>query len=120
MAMDALNLASGNNPNNAEEKTSLSISNELAQDKPNTMQLFRVKGILSVRDDTTIPESTLTFTNNDTDRQYILQAVNDLWDIRPCDSSTWEPSEERFSKLIFIGKFLNRTVLEAGLKSCLE
>jgi len=116
MAIDALKVTndSNGNDNSTEPPKPLDIS-EPNTNEPNTMQLFRVKGILSVRDDTTqSPE-----TNTNTDRQYILQAVNDLWDIRPCDSSIWQLSEERYSKLIFIGKFLNWTVLEDGLKSCL-
>eukprot|EP00592_Proboscia_alata_P018200 CAMPEP_0194423388 /NCGR_PEP_ID=MMETSP0176-20130528/22598_1 /TAXON_ID=216777 /ORGANISM="Proboscia alata, Strain PI-D3" /LENGTH=76 /DNA_ID=CAMNT_0039232555 /DNA_START=123 /DNA_END=350 /DNA_ORIENTATION=+ len=76
MAMDALKLTNSNG--------NLALNTiEPNKNEPSTMQLFWVKGILSVWDDTTNTEPiNTTNETSKTDRQYILQAVNDLWDIR--------------------------------------
>jgi len=63
--------------------------------------LYRLKGILVLENDP---------------RRYVLQAVHRLMDLKPADA--WG-SEPPLSKLVFIGKALDRAMLEAGLSRCL-
>ncbi|MEZ5812785.1 MAG: GTP-binding protein [Rhizobiaceae bacterium] len=63
--------------------------------------IFRTKGILSVAGD---------------DRFYVLQAVHKLVDLRP--DHPWQ-DEERRSKIVFIGRRLDRRGIEARLRECL-
>jgi G3E family GTPase len=49
-------------------------------------------------------------------RRYVLQAVHRLMDLKPADA--WG-DEQPVSKLVFIGKALDRAALEAGLSGCL-
>lgn len=63
--------------------------------------IFRAKGILSITDD---------------ERFFVLQAVHRLMDFRPDHS--WG-KDEPYSKLVFIGRNLDRAAIEASLKECL-
>lgn len=63
--------------------------------------IFRTKGILSVAGD---------------DRFYVLQAVHKLIDLRP--DHPWQ-DEERRSKIVFIGRRLDRGEIEVRLRECL-
>ncbi|MEY8827694.1 GTP-binding protein [Sedimentitalea sp. XS_ASV28] len=63
--------------------------------------VFRTKGILSVAGE---------------DRFYVLQAVHQLFDLRP--DHPWQ-DEERRSKIVFIGRDLDRDEIERKLASCL-
>jgi G3E family GTPase len=63
--------------------------------------LLRMKGILAFRDDP---------------RRYVLQGVHRITDLRPADA--WGP-EKPVSKLVFIGRNLERDALGRGLKNCL-
>jgi G3E family GTPase len=63
--------------------------------------IFRLKGIVSVADD---------------DRRWVLQAVHTLLDFRP--DIPWD-TRTRSSKIVFIGRDLDRASLEADLASCL-
>ena len=65
-------------------------------------------------------------------RRYIVQGVYDLWEIHPASSSScWgkqikhvqgkeeeEEEEERCCKLVVIGRFLNRFLLQSGFDGC--
>lgn len=63
--------------------------------------VFRTKGILNIAGD---------------DRFHVLQAVHQLFDLRP--DHPWQ-DERRRSKLVFIGRDLDRCELEARLPLCL-
>lgn len=63
--------------------------------------LFRLKGILAVAGDP---------------RRQVLQAVHRVLELRPAEPWGAEP---RLSKLVFIGRHLERPVLQAGLARCL-
>ena len=63
--------------------------------------ILRAKGILDVKGE---------------DRRLVFQAVHMIMEgelQRP-----WTPSERRYSRMVFIGRNLDRTGLEAGLKGC--
>lgn len=64
-------------------------------------EVFRTKGILSIAGD---------------DRFYVLQAVHKLLDLRP--DHPWR-EEQRRSKIVFIGRNLDREELRTRLASCL-
>jgi G3E family GTPase len=63
--------------------------------------IFRLKGILAIAGDS---------------RRFVLQAVHRIRDLRPADP--WG-AESRSSRLVFIGRSLDRTDLAAGLTTCL-
>ncbi|MCX2722347.1 CobW family GTP-binding protein [Roseibium salinum] len=63
--------------------------------------IFRTKGILSIAGE---------------DRFFVLQAVHQLFDLRP--DSPWR-AEQRLSKIVFIGRDLDREELAAKLSACL-
>ena len=63
--------------------------------------LYRLKGILAFADEP---------------RRYVLQAVHRMMDLKPADA--WG-AEQPVSKLVFIGRNLNRTETEAALRRCL-
>ncbi|QBE66997.1 GTP-binding protein [Pseudoduganella lutea] len=64
--------------------------------------LFRLKGILAIAGD---------------GRRHVLQAVHRVLDLRPAD--TWPAGGSRVSKLVFIGRNLDRDTLKSGLDWCL-
>jgi G3E family GTPase len=64
--------------------------------------LFRLKGILAIAND---------------ERRYILQGVHRVLDLRPADA--WPHGGLRISKLVFIGRNLDRDTLKSGLDWCL-
>ena len=63
--------------------------------------IFRLKGIIAVSGD---------------NRRGVLQGVHRIFEIRPADP--WGP-KKRDSKIVFIGRKLDRGELEAGLRNCL-
>jgi G3E family GTPase len=96
-----------------------------------TQQIFRIKGIVSVHysseedmeDDTDKAYVAATNTNAGAGfldrRRYIVQAVHDLWEVHPAsDDLQWEEDELREGKLVLIGKYLQRDVLQQGFLSC--
>ncbi|MEC5160700.1 MULTISPECIES: CobW family GTP-binding protein [unclassified Janthinobacterium] len=65
--------------------------------------LFRLKGILSIAGE---------------GRRYVLQAVHRVLELRAADA--WDGAAARSSKLVFIGRNLDRAGLDAGLRACIE
>jgi G3E family GTPase len=64
--------------------------------------IFRMKGILNIKG---------------ADNRFVFQGVHMLFDGK--QDRPWEDSEERGSKMIFIGRNLDRAELEDGFRSCL-
>jgi G3E family GTPase len=64
--------------------------------------IFRLKGILAIAGDP---------------RRWVLQGVHRLMELKPVDP--WG-TETPASKLVFIGRGLDRAALEAGLAGCLS
>jgi len=64
--------------------------------------IFRMKGVLNLKGD---------------DQRFVFQGVHMMFDGQP--DRRWKPGEERVSKLVFIGRNLNRQELTDGLKGCL-
>jgi G3E family GTPase len=96
------------------ELTEQRRNNELT----NMMHVFRIKGILSIG-----KHGSDTETTDDTEildgRKYIVQAVNDLWEIQPSNNSeSWRDNDERKCKLVIIGRNLNSEQLLSGFHSC--
>jgi len=92
------------------------------------MQIFRVKGILSVQHQSVETEDEEFVDESGVDvRRYIVQAVNDLWDIHPASEDLrWDRStisdtiaSERSCKVVVIGKNLNEDLLKDRFQSCL-
>lgn len=115
------------------------------------MEIFRIKGIVSVvHDDATLLDADETTkyttplvavaaavgtTSKDVvptgpsqpspppplldHRRYIIQAVHDLWEVRPAsDHLNFDPGDERVGKVVMIGKHLPPHRLEHGFQSC--
>ena len=90
---------------------SLSADGEVDLDKVNDwlgmllndrwQDLFRMKGVLAIEG---------------CDDRYVFQGVHALFEGMP--DRPWEDGETRTSRLVFIGKQLNRTELEAGFQAC--
>ena len=95
--------------------------------------IFRIKGIISVQhnsndnDDFSLDDEKYLDENGIDKRRYIVQAVNDLWDIHPAsDSLSFDESKtsdsndvnNRICKVVVIGRNLNETVLKNGFQSC--
>jgi G3E family GTPase len=64
--------------------------------------IFRLKGILAFKDEP---------------RRYVLQAVHRITDLRPADA--WG-REKPVSKLVFIGRNLEKAALDGALRACLS
>ena len=90
-----------------------------------TMMIFRVKGILSANcseyADIDDEEYKGFLSENGVDsRKYLVQGVNDLWDINPMKlSEGWKSDEDRICKLVLIGRNLDSSTLCAGFKACI-
>jgi len=91
------------------------------------MRIFRIKGILSVKHSinevAASDKENMTIDANGLDsRKYIVQAVNDLWEIHAASKSlNWDSDEvkNRLCKLVVIGRYLDRSALNSGFASCL-
>ena len=96
-------------------------------------KIYRVKGILSVRhavdqtgtvapDDWAEEGASVDFVSPDDGldrRRYIVQAVNDLWDVLPASQNLcWGADETRCCKVVVIGKWLNESQLQEGFREC--
>ncbi len=66
------------------------------------VDIFRMKGILAIAGE---------------DQRYVFQGVHMLVDTQP--AAPWVPGEERRSRLVFIGRNLDRQQLEASFAGCL-
>lgn len=64
-------------------------------------EIFRLKGILAAKDDP---------------RRWVLQGVHRLFELRP--ANPWGAARPN-SRLVFIGRNLDRAELESGLRACL-
>ena len=85
------------------------------------MHIFRIKGILSIKHDEAIDDTEfIDKTSNLDKRKYIVQAVNDLWEINPTDSEKWTSEQDRICKLVVIGRNLNNAQLLAGFRECIK
>ena len=96
------------------------------------MQIFRIKCILSVKHSDIDDYNTEAKDDNlgdfiDEDsfdrRKFIVQAVNDLWDIHAASESLGWGSDmltkDRGCELVMIGRYLDRSALSCGFTSCL-
>jgi len=104
---------------------------EFLQNQKNIMQIFRIKGVVSVIHD---PNEALDSIENDDNymiprkgsqqllsdrRRYIVQAVHDLWEVHPAsDNLCFDTNEERMGKVVIIGKYLPAKELEKGFQAC--
>ena len=97
--------------------------------KSDIMQIFRIKGIVSVVHDAKDPLEAvetkyLTPYSHDNrilldERRYIVQAVHDLWEVHAAsDNLCFSKDEERLGKVIIIGKHLPVQRLEEGFRAC--
>ena len=84
-----------------------------------TMELFRIKGVLSVKHSGLIEEDKPFVDHDGIDtRRFIVQGVYDTWEIHPASENLrWEASEDRSCKLIIIGRYLNGEELQSGFQS---
>lgn len=96
--------------------------------KANVMQIFRIKGIVSVIHNTTDlldaneheKYSKACQGNRLLDsRRYIVQAVHDLWEVHPAsDNLCFAEEEARLGKVVVIGKHLPAQQLEESFQAC--
>jgi G3E family GTPase len=82
------------------------------------LKIFRIKGVLSIK--CSEDEDDRAYCQYGLDsRKYIVQAVNDLWDIQPTDLTLrWNKEEERECKLVIIGRNMDDDELLSGFRSC--
>ena len=66
------------------------------------VDIFRMKGVLAIAGE---------------DERYVFQGVHMLVDTQP--AGAWAPGEERRSRLVFIGRNLDRRQIEASFARCL-
>jgi len=66
------------------------------------VDIFRMKGILAIAGE---------------EQRHVFQGVHMLVDVQP--GGAWGPDEERRSRLVFIGRNLDRQLLEASFAECL-
>jgi len=75
---------------------------KITDSKGCVMQIYRLKGVIALAGES---------------RRQLLQAVHELWDKR--FSTAWSAEEPRMSTLVFIGRYLDKTVLEKLVSRCL-
>ena len=85
--------------------------------------IFRIKGVLSTFNDgvSVSDDSESNFIGLDglDSRRYIVQAVNDLWEIHPANTNLcWAVNDKRFCKIVLIGRHLNYEQLLHGFSDC--
>jgi G3E family GTPase len=85
------------------------------------MQIFRLKGILSVKHSELEDEDIPFIDKYKVDsRRYVLQGVYDLWEVHAASENLrWADDEERICNIVIIGRHLQEEVLNSGLQSCL-
>lgn len=91
----------------------------------NQQTIYRIKGVISVihsstPDDWNDQESAKYIDSANLDsRRYIVQAVNDIWDVTPAsDGLRWKEAETRCCKIVVIGKWLDEDRLKSDFESC--
>lgn len=65
--------------------------------------IFRIKGIIAARGEP---------------RRVTLQGVHNLFDTETC--VPWEEGQQRYTKIVFIGRKLQHSKLQAGLEACIS
>jgi len=93
-------------------------------------QIFRIKGIVSIFSCEDFVDPGLNDITDGSEeinegldpRRFIVQAVHDLWDVKPVTSKDlhWGCDEERTGKVVVIGKFLEEEKLRTGFNACFE
>lgn len=108
------------------------ISNLSKRDK---QIIYRVKGVLSVGHAIDSTGNVIPSCNDWVDdglatgeidrkdgldrRRFIVQAVNDLWDVLPASQNLrWQSDETRCCKVVLIGKWLEEERLQEGFRGC--
>jgi G3E family GTPase len=97
-------------------------------DKDDYMKIFRIKGVLSIKFHITTDfgqfheEDLVHIHEGRVDkRRYIVQAVNDVWDIQPASTDLcWENDCVRLCTIVIIGRFLDEKILRTGYLSCFQ
>ncbi|XP_073130268.1 uncharacterized protein [Henckelia pumila] len=74
---------------------------EILWDKKYGMDVYRCKGVLSVRN---------------TNQLHTLQAVREIYEIVP--SRQWRDGENKINKIVFIGRSLNEEILVNTMEAC--
>lgn len=88
--------------------------------------IYRIKGVISVSHSSMsgswIDREHAEFIDTETQldkRRYIVQAVNDLWDVTPAgDELHWKEGETRCCKIVVIGKRLDEDLLRRNFEEC--
>lgn len=89
------------------------------------MLIFRVKGVISSQfhdlNDIEDDDKGFIDENGKDRRKYIVQAVNDLWEIKPTNASMcWDAEERRICKIVLIGRNLDHGTLASGFRKCFQ
>lgn len=74
---------------------------EILWDKKNGMDVYRCKGVLSVKH---------------SDQLHTLQAVREIYEIVP--ARKWGTEEKQMNKIVFIGHHLNHDILQDSFRTC--
>ncbi|GMH91228.1 hypothetical protein TrST_g1744 [Triparma strigata] len=93
------------------------------------MKIFRFKGVIAAGGEGAAEEDELEIEGDEerqeyrSQRKYILQGVNDTFEITPVEGSgrqsTWQENESIRCDIVFIGGNLDKGVLEKGARECL-
>ena len=93
------------------------------------MKIFRFKGVIAAGGEGAAEEDELLIEGDEerqeyrSQRKYILQGVNDTFEITPVEGSgrqsTWQENESIRCDIVFIGGNLDKGVLEKGARECL-
>ena len=117
------------NMNDCTERKSEMTPNKSTND-PQQQHIYRIKGVISVSHSSMIginsknyPEDDAEFIDMHTQldkRRYIVQAVNDIWDVTPTISNElqWKEGEIRCCKIVVIGKRLDDDLLKRQFEEC--
>lgn len=91
----------------------------------NEQIIYRIKGVISVvhsniPDEWNDEQSSKYIDETNLDcRRYIVQAVNDIWDVTPAsDRLCWNKRDTRCCKIVVIGKWLDEDRLKREFESC--
>jgi G3E family GTPase len=110
-------LEQGNDDNIDDDTTNRNKALAAAVDDT-TQRLFRIKGVLSVRN--ALDSDGFVDEDGVDTRRFIVQAVHDTWEIHPASQQlAWTEQEVRQNKVVVIGRYLQEDELRAGLNNCL-